>query len=255
MVNSCSQSVRGQWLLLLAFSRASHCRQYTSVVVWFGMLSSDYFSRVSSVVCSCPMQRIVMGCMSLLICMYFIPCRCRTCYRSVSYQATRLTTRTTSHSTRCYMFFRCTTFVYTCIYIQTVNMHTYNLCIQSFYNHVARVTYCHVLHFQCTIGFLCCASSLCLQYIHTHIIGDLVDNPLALMLWNLEVFCMHCNHVDYLLPFLQLSYCIPNRHLYSLSNHFILLSWNRCAYLWWSSYVQYHNEVLVTCGRVFHMQY
>ena len=158
--------------------------------------------------CSCPMQRIVMGCMSLLICMYFIPCRCRTCYRSVSYQATRLTTRTTSHSTRCYMFFRCTTFVYTCIYIQTVNMHTYNLCIQSFYNHVARVTYCHVLHFQCTIGFLCCASSLCVRYIHTHIIGDLAANPLVLMVLNLEVsmLCAACTAIMWITYFCSYSY-------------------------------------------------
>ena len=132
--------------------------------------------------CSCPIQRFVMGCMSLLIRIYFIPCRCRTCYQSVSYQSTRLTSRTTSQRTRCYIFFRCTTYVYTCIYIPTVNVHTYGMCMQSFYWHVARVTHCHVLHFQCIQGFVRCASSRCLRYIHTHIIGDLAANPLALML-------------------------------------------------------------------------
>ena len=123
--------------------------------------------------------------------------------------------------------------------IPTVNVDTYDMCIQSFYWHVARVTHCHVLHSQYIQGFLCCASRLCLRYIHTHIIGDLAANPLVLMLLKLEVCCMYCNHVDYLLPFVQLSYCIPNRNLYSLSNHFILLSWNRCAYL--------HNMMQLLC--------
>ena len=53
--------------------RASHCGQYTSVVSgWACCPVTNYFSRVSSVVCSISMQRIEMGCMSLLIYISFL---------------------------------------------------------------------------------------------------------------------------------------------------------------------------------------
>ena len=60
-----------------------------------------------------------------------------------------------------YVFFRCTMYVY-------LHMHTYDMCIQSFYCHVARVNHCHVLHYQCIMGSyvvrLACVYG---TYIHT----------------------------------------------------------------------------------------
>ena len=145
------------------------------------------------------------------------PCRCRTCYRLVSYQAVRPATRRTSHSTRCYVFFRCTTYIYK--HIRTY-VYVCSLCTELQAMHVC-------MHFQCTVGFLCCTPSSCLCHTDTRgpcwlaVCVDIVQP------WSdSHTLCLHALPPR---PFPQLSHCLSITSLYSLSNPFVLLSWYRCV--------------------------